>query len=63
LCNKGLKYLMEREIIKETKIWKAKVKVHEKVGGPFSYNKKGREKKNQATKDQGSHVEQGNGEI
>jgi hypothetical protein len=53
---------MEREIIKETKIWKAKVNVHEKVGGPFSYNKKRREK-NQATKDQGSHVEQGNGEI
>jgi hypothetical protein len=35
---------MEREIIKETKIWKAKVNVHEKVGGPFSYNKKRREK-------------------
>jgi hypothetical protein len=42
---------MEREIIKETKIWKAKVKVHEKVGGPFSYNKKRREKiKQQKTK-------------
>jgi hypothetical protein len=54
---------MEREIIKEIKIWKAKVKVHERWVG-LSRTTRREEKKKKSNKEQGMGptVSQRNGE-